>query len=56
VNFAILDAILKYIFLFNFQVLLSDTVSLENPALDEYLLLLPYGKEGKKPFISRQQT
>lgn len=35
-NFAILDAILKNIFLLNFQVLLSDTASLENPALAEY--------------------
>lgn len=52
-NFAILDAILKYIVLLNFQVLLSDAVSLEIPALDEYLLLLPYDQEGKKLFIFR---
>lgn len=55
-NFAILDAILKYIFLLNFQVLLSNTVSIENPELVEYLILLPYGKEGKKPYIFREQT
>lgn len=35
-------------FLLNFQVLLSYTVSLENPMFAEFLLLLSYGKEGKK--------
>lgn len=41
---AILDAILKYVFLWNLQVPLSDTASLANPALANSLLL--YGCMG----------
>lgn len=40
-------------FLLNFEVPLSDTVSLENPVLAEFLLLLSHGKEGKKTFDYR---
>lgn len=44
-NFAILCVFLKYIFLLDFQVLLS--YCLENPVLIVFLLLFPYSSTGR---------